>query len=284
MSASRSAPPLHYSSSQALLDAHLQHLQKRYGLALWMITRLRENNLHLLRVSDKHYGLEPGHRIEWERSYCIRMVEKDAPRIVTDTREEPVYQNAEVNHELSIGAYIGFPLLDSQQQFFGTLCALDPDPQPESLGTHRAELEHEAAVISYTLEHALREAQQQRLTTFIEHPDRCEDTDLPGERGWRDMFQQEQENCRNFGGESSVLYLQAAEEADSLTIADSLAALLRDQDSVAHLGNNHFGILLTDTSMPQANRVADRIRDALNAKRMLVRLRQETLSLSPEPL
>ncbi|MZR63991.1 GAF domain-containing protein [Alcanivorax sp. DP30] len=273
----RSDPPLRYRSSQALLDAHLQRLQQRYGMALWMITRVRDNAMWLLRVSDRHYGLEQGDRIEWERSYCIRMVEQGAPRIVTDTTKNPIYHSAQINDDLAVGAYVGMPLVDSRDQFFGTLCALDPNAQPATLQDQLADLEHDAALISYTLEHALREAQQQRLTTFIEHPDRCDDTGLPGAEGWQDIYQQEQKNCRDLGMESSVMYLQASESADSLAIADSLAALLRDQDSVAHLGNNHFGILLTDTDQHKAHRVADRIRDALNAKRMLVHLQQESL-------
>lgn len=277
MPVSRSATPLRYRTSQALLDAQLQQLQKRYGMALWMITRVRDQSMWLLRVCDKHYGLKQGHRLEWERSYCIRMVEQGAPCIVTDTTTEPVYQSAQINDDLAIGAYVGLPLLDSRDQLFGTLCALDPEAQHSDLLDKLPDLEHEAALISFTLEHAMRDAQQQRLTTFIEHPDRCDETGLPGRDGWKDIFAQEQTNCRDLGVESSVMYLQAAEEADSLEIADSLAALLRDQDSVAHLGSNQFGILLTDTDNSKAGRVADRIRDALNAKRMLVRLQLESL-------
>ena len=280
MPASRSTPPLRYRSSQMLLDAHLERMQQRHGMALWMITRVRDNGMFLLRVNDRHYGLKPGNRIEWERSYCIRMVEQGAPSIVTDTRQDSPYQSAQINEELTIGAYVGLPLLDARDQLFGTLCALDPHAQPERLKEQLPELEHDAALISYTLENALRDAQQQRLTTFIEHPDRCEQTGLPGPDGWQDIFLQEQGNCRDLGMESSVMYLQAAENADSLAIADSLAALLRDQDSVAHLGDNHFGILLTDTNHEKAARVADRIRDALNAKRMLVRLQQQSMPTS----
>ena len=57
-----------------------------------------------------------------------------------------------------------------------------------------------------------------------------------------------------------------------MMIADSLAALLREQDSIAHLGKNHFGILLADTNEEKAQRVIHRIRDALNAKQLLVRI------------
>lgn len=123
----------------------------------------------------------------------------------------------------------------------------------------------------------MREAREKRLTTFVEHPDRCDDTGLPGRKGWDDICRQEASNCRDFGLQASLLYLQAPEDGDSLTIADSLAALLREQDSIAHLGSNRFGILLADTDEEKSRRVADRIRDAMNAKQLLVRIDQETL-------
>ena len=96
-------------------------------------------------------------------------------------------------------------------------------------------------------------------------------------KGWDDICRQEASNCRDFGLQASLLYLQAPEDGDSLTIADSLAALLREQDSIAHLGSNRFGILLADTDEEKSRRVADRIRDAMNAKQLLVRIDQETL-------
>ena len=72
--------------------------------------------------------------------------------------------------------------------------------------------------------------------------------------------------------------VHAPEDSDSLIIADSLAALLREQDSVAHLGDNHFGILLADADTSKAEKVIHRVRDALNAKQLLVQIEQQTLS------
>ena len=53
--------------------------------------------------------------------------------------------------------------------------------------------------------------------------------------------------------------------------------MLREQDSIAHLGDNRFGIMLADTDETKSHRVADRIRDALNAKQLLVRIDRERL-------
>ena len=265
-------PLASYSSCQELLDAHLAELQQRFGMALWMITRLRDDDLVILRARDDHYGLAQGHRLQWQKSYCVRMVELGAPCIATDAQHTPSYNDVPINSDLTTGAYIGLPLVDRDNQLFGTLCALDPNPQDPSLEQALPALQHEARLIGFLLSNALQEAQQQRVSIFVEHPDRCADTGLPGEQGWADIKAQEQQHSRDFGMESSTLYLQAPEDSDSMMIADSLAALLREQDSIAHLGKNHFGILLADTNEEKAQRVIHRIRDALNAKQLLVRI------------
>ena len=266
-----------YTNCQALLDAHLAELQKRFGMATWMITRLSGEDLILLRVKDSHYGLQRGHRLRHRDNYCVRMVELGSPCIVADVNAHPDFPLGPINESLDVGAYIGFPLVDSDNRLFGTLCAFDPQAQPASLEEALPALTHEAALISFLLNNAVREAREKRLTTFVEHPDRCDDTGLPGQEGWEDICRQEASNCRDFGLEASVLYLQAPEDGNSLTLADSLAALLREQDSIAHLGNNRFGILLADTNEEKSSRVADRIRDALNAKQLLVRIDREKL-------
>ncbi|WP_290538913.1 GAF domain-containing protein [Alcanivorax sp.] len=266
-----------YTNCQSLLDAHLAELQKRFGMTTWMITRLSGEDLVLLRVRDGHYGLQRGDRLRHRNSYCVRMVELGKPCIVSDVSAHPDFPLGPVDESLDVAAYIGFPLVDGENRLFGTLCAFDPQAQPASLEAALPALTHDAALISFLLNNAVREAREKRLTTFVEHPDRCDDTGLPGKEGWKDICRQEASNCRDFGLEASVLYLQAPEDGSSLTLADSLAALLREQDSIAHLGNNRFGILLADTNEEKSSRVADRIRDALNAKQLLVRIDREKL-------
>lgn len=275
---STDTPLANYASCQELLDAHLAELQKRFGMALWMITRLRTDELVVLRARDNYYGLSQGNRLQWQKSYCARMMELGAPRIASNAQLNPSYSHAPINSHVTIGAYIGLPLVDRDNQLFGTLCALDPEPQNPALEQALPALQHEARLISFLLANALQDAQQQRISIFVEHPDRCDDTGLPGPQAWADIKDQEQQHCRDFGGESSVLSLQAPEDSDRLVIADSLAALLREQDSVAHLGNNHFRILLADANSDKAEKVIHRVRDALNAKQLLVRIEQQTLT------
>ncbi|WP_232501282.1 GAF domain-containing protein [Alcanivorax borkumensis] len=271
-----------YSSCPELLDAHLDELQKRFGMALWMITRHHNEELTVLRTRDTYYGLTQGSRLQWAKNYGARMLQQGAPCITANAPATPLYNQAPIKDELTIGAYIGLPLVDLKHQLFGTLYALDPTPQNPALEQALPTLQHEARLISFLLAHALRDIEQQRINIFLEHPDRCVDTGLPSQQGWADIITQEQQHCRDFGMESSVLALQAPQGSNSITIADSLAALLREQDSIAHLGNNHFGILLADADSNKAENTIHRIRDALNAKQLLVRIEQRPLNRAQE--
>ncbi|EKF75548.1 hypothetical protein A11A3_01707 [Alcanivorax hongdengensis A-11-3] len=253
-------------------------------MALWMVARRHGDELILLRLRDGHYGLQRGERLCWQHTYCCRMMENGAPTVVADTRDEPAYQSAPINQQLDIGAYIGLPLTDHKQRFFGTLCALNPSPVEPTLLEQHSALEHQARLISFLLGNALSDLKHQRITDFIEQPHRCEQTGLLNETGWQEVIRQERRRCRDFGLAAVVMRLQGPTDGDPVVIADSLAALLREQDSICHHGGNGFSVLLCETDADQAPPIANRIRDALNAKQLLVRVSTSALDQGAPPL
>lgn len=54
-----------------------------------------------------------------KKSYCVRMVELGAPCIATDAQHTPSYNDVPINSDLTIGAYIGLPLVDRDNQQIG---------------------------------------------------------------------------------------------------------------------------------------------------------------------
>jgi len=145
----------HFSSCNALLDAHLEELQKRFGMTTWMITRLVGDELVILRLKDRHYRLHRGYRLNWRQNYCGEVVEKGRPAIFPDASAHPDHASLSRNNPLNIRAYVGLPLVDSDNRKFGTLCAIDPQPQSDSLQDAATSLIHEAALISFLLSNAL---------------------------------------------------------------------------------------------------------------------------------
>ena len=111
----------------------LQHLQKQFGFGLWMMTRTIGNDWIVLQAATKSYKVSKGDVFQWSDSFCSRMVTGDGPNIAPNSLEIPAYINAPINQQVEINAYIGLPIHLENGSLFGTLCAIDPQPQKEDI-------------------------------------------------------------------------------------------------------------------------------------------------------
>ena len=111
----------------------LKYLHNHLGFGLWMITRTEGNDWIVLQTEDHGYGIQPGHVFNWEDSYCSQMVQGKGPRIAPNSEEIKLYAEPKINNIADIKAYIGHPLINEDGSLFGTLCAIDPSPQPKKI-------------------------------------------------------------------------------------------------------------------------------------------------------
>lgn len=114
-------------------QAVLQHLQTQFGFGLWMMTRTIDNDWIVLQAATKSYKVSKGDVFQWSDSFCSRMVSGEGPNIAPKSVEIPAYINAPINQQVEINAYIGLPIHLEDGSLFGTLCAIDPQPQKEEL-------------------------------------------------------------------------------------------------------------------------------------------------------
>jgi GAF domain-containing protein len=63
-----------------------------------------------------------GAAIPIEQTYCMRMLNGDAPNLIPDTRAEPAVRDLEATRR--IGAYLGVPVKLADGRFHGTLCCV----------------------------------------------------------------------------------------------------------------------------------------------------------------
>ncbi|TMW14518.1 GAF domain-containing protein [Alloalcanivorax gelatiniphagus] len=264
------------------VDTQLLDLQSRFGMAMWFLTRQRGENWLLLNVRGQGYDLERGDVLLWRDSICHRRVRDQGPLICPDVGAEPLYRDAPITRQLPIGAYLGMPLRDQDGQLFGTLCALDPAPQPQlDQSPVREALRRQCHLLETALMWNLAGLDQQRITAFFEEQSRDPDTDLLDQVGWMRILDQERQRCQDYGLDAAVLRLHGAAltpEQRGL-VADSIAALIRHQDMAAYLGHDQFAVLLTDNHNGHAEQTRQRLLDALNAKGVLMRCDAEPLSL-----
>ena len=121
-----------FPSFEIAAEATLRFLHSRLGLDLWMVTRTDNKDWIVLNALDQGYGVQKGSVFHWADSFCSRMTEGLGPRIAPDSDEIPVFREAPIGRQVKIGAYVGIPLTRGDGSLFGTLCAIDPDPQPQS--------------------------------------------------------------------------------------------------------------------------------------------------------
>lgn len=270
-------------SFNCFVQTQLCDLRERFGMAMWFLARRHGDDWLALRAVGEGYDLGQGDAFPWRDSLCHRRVLEQGPLICPDLRQEPVYQHAPITERLKIGAYIGLPLIDQNDELFGTLCALDPNPQPHLLqpGVHSA-LRRQCRLLEAALVWNLTGLDQQRVTDFFEEEERDPETGLLNTDGWSRVLERERQRCRDYGLSATLLHLQGdtIDHSRREQLADSLAALIRDHDTAAHLGDGQFSVLLTELSVNDTEEVRNRILDALNAKSLWLKCETEALALS----
>lgn len=112
------------------------YLKRAVPLAFWSVSQHEGDRQLYLCVRDDAYGKTAGDSHAWSDSSCRHMVAGVAPQIVPDAMAVAEYAAAGVARALTIGAYIGVPIYGADGALFGTLCALDPHRQQETLLDH----------------------------------------------------------------------------------------------------------------------------------------------------
>jgi diguanylate cyclase (GGDEF)-like protein len=258
--------------------ATMQFLRQRLGFKLWMVTRTDGDDWIVLFADDHGYGVQPGKVFSWAESLCSRMVEGSGPNIAPDAMQEAAYAEAPISKQMQIGAYVGVPLRRADGTLFGTLCAIDPEPQPERIREDRDMVALMADLLSGLLEAELGASEAQRKA---EHADvdatRDELTGLYNRRGWDLLVAREEERCQRYGHPACVVSLdlddlkfyndtQGYASGDALLIrcSKALKDVTRGSDVVARMGGDEFAMLMVEC-------------DYFDAQAMLLRV-QETLS------
>ncbi|XLZ70991.1 sensor domain-containing diguanylate cyclase [Massilia sp. SR12] len=258
--------------------ATMQFLRQRLGFKLWMVTRTDGKDWIVLFAEDNGYGVKAGQVYNWAEMLCSRMVEGQGPNIAPDVAREPAYASAPIHDKLTVGAYVGVPLRRADGTLFGTLCAIDPEPQPERIREDQDMVVLMGELLGGLLEaelagtEAVRKAERSDVDST-----RDELTGLYNRRGWDMLVAREEERCRRYGHPACVVSIdlddlkfyndtQGYASGDALLIrcSKALKDVTRGSDVVARMGGDEFAMLMVEC-------------DYFDAQAMLLRV-QETLA------
>lgn len=247
-------------------------LRSRLGFGLWMVTRQNGADWIMLQTDDEGYGVKRGDVFSWEDSFCSKMVLGKGPRVAPDSDSVPAYKASPIANQVKIGAYIGVPLTQSDGSLFGTLCAIDPKTQPETITNDQPLVELLADLLSGILASELKNDVHARELERA-HDDAMTDvlTGVLNRRGWERLLDLEESRCATFGHSASVVSVdldglkrvndtEGHASGDLLiqNAAQVLSAILRKDDAVARLGGDEFGVLLLGIDKPTSE---DRVRE-----------------------
>jgi diguanylate cyclase (GGDEF)-like protein len=242
-----------------------------------MVTRAEGDLSIILEAEGDGYGFAQFTSFFWADTFCSRMVAGRAPRAAPDSATIPAYALSGLARQVPIGAYIGVPLTYQDGALFGTLCAIDPNPQPPTIENDLPLVEMVAKMLSGVLAAELRavDAERQKERT----PAQAETDALTGlfnRNGWDRMLHVEEERCQRYGNPAFLIRIDldglksinetfGAFAGDKLLrrSAKVLRKTVREVDVVARLGGDEFGVLGTPGNASAAEQILRRVQKAL---------------------
>lgn len=271
--------PWNFDNFESAGHAILKFLHQRLGFDLWMITRTEGDDWIVLQTEDHGYGVKPGQVFRWADSFCSRMVTGEAPCIAPRSNDIDLYAAAPIARQVEIQAYIGQPLLKSNGELFGTLCAIDPEPQAEALHEEKDLIEFMAALLTHMLQMELKQTEQTRQIERLQTKAMTDElTQLYNRAGWEHFMALEEERSQRYGSLAAVYVIdldglkhindtQGHAAGDQLIqrAAMVLQQVARKSDIVARLGGDEFCILSVDSDHAGAIKLFERIGQAFEA-------------------
>ena len=257
--------------------AVLKLLHDHLDFQLWMVAKSSEDKLEVLVCEDHGYNIRDGHIFRWQDSFCYRMTQGQGPNIAPRSDEIPAYREAPIGQQIKISAYIGFPLINTDGKLFGSLCAIDPEPKPDSILQKEEFISTHARLLSALMTFEQREKffseelRRERKRSLVD-----ELTGIYNRRGWEENIAIEEERCQRYCCPAAVIVVDLDDlknindnkghiEGDQLLqkTAESLRHVVRPFDIVARVGGDEFALLIIEGSGDLTRTLQERIRDRL---------------------
>lgn len=253
--------------------AVLSQLRQELGFGAWAVTRVTGGTYVVLATGGDGFPAAPGEQFPWSETLCHAVLQEQAPRIAPDIRAVAALQGADVADRWRVGAYVSTPLTVDGTSLFGTLCAVDREPQPEAIRAQLPLVDLQARLLSTLL---AVDVQVDRMTRRAERAETEALVDpltgLVNRRGWQLLVDREEQRCRRYGAVASVLAVDldglkavndrnghAAGDAMLQRAAEVLRGAFRSVDAVARLGGDEFGVLAVETDAAAVAHERDRL-------------------------
>ena len=116
------------------------------------VARVTEHKWVACSVQDEiSFGLKPGDELELKTTICDEIREHRQPVIIDHVAEDELYKEHHTPAKYGFQSYISMPIMKKDGSFFGTLCAIDPQPHKLNVPEIREMFRLFADLISFHL-------------------------------------------------------------------------------------------------------------------------------------
>lgn len=120
----------------------LEVLCQATGMGFAAVARVTEDRWVACGVRDEiDFGLKPAGELKVDTTLCHEIRAHREPVVIDDVAADPLYHDHHTPRLYGLKSYISVPIILSGETFFGTLCAISPEPaelkKPHIVGMFR---------------------------------------------------------------------------------------------------------------------------------------------------
>jgi signal transduction histidine kinase len=141
----------------------LRVIAETTGLRFVTIARVTDDSWTACAVLDQiNFGIEAGGHLDVATTLCSEVRDCLTPVVIDKASDDPRYRDHRTPRMYGFESYIAVPIFRGNGDYFGTLCALDPEPakvsEPRILHMMQSFAQLLSAQLEMEMEHGEREA------------------------------------------------------------------------------------------------------------------------------
>ena len=123
------------------------------GLRFAAVARVTEDSWTACAVLDQlGFGLQVGGELEVTTTLCHEIRQAHHAVVIDKASDDPLYRDHHTPRLYQFESYIAVPVFRTDGRFFGTICALDPNPAPLTSSTIQSTMESFARMLALQIE------------------------------------------------------------------------------------------------------------------------------------
>ncbi|MGU9849683.1 GAF domain-containing sensor histidine kinase [Pseudomonas koreensis] len=147
------------------VPAILQVIRELTGLRFAAVARVNEDSWTACAVLDQlDFGLQVGGELDLVTTLCHEIRQSHVSVVIDKASEDPLYRDHHTPRLYKFESYISVPVFRTDGRFFGTICALDPNPAQLKSSSIQSTMESFARMLALQIE---AEENAQRTETAL---------------------------------------------------------------------------------------------------------------------